>query len=213
MIEFLRGYLPWRREKEKALILPSKEKHTNEAMTHGLPRATLTFFQYLTQLEYADKPDYDYLQDVLDDLFYASGETHTIDYDWELRIDVDDTGAASESMNVGTSVLTGVRVASRKEELFTDLVEVNKELERDVPHKEQVSAYSAQDRKLHEPDSLQPGGTTPEELPDQEEEILDDFNAPLQDISNLSGVLVDSNKPFLGYKAVATMLESFHLFD
>jgi hypothetical protein len=60
LVEFLKGYLPWRRVKDKDSIGQLKMEH-NAMLCEGLPPNYEEMRKYIESLEYESEPDYEYL--------------------------------------------------------------------------------------------------------------------------------------------------------
>jgi len=94
LIEFARGQLPWRRLKDKDKIGEMKVKFNTPELVKDLPHEFLNFMDHLQSLEYADKPDYNFLASLLQDLYTKAGGTDDMPYDWETRPQVANNAAA-----------------------------------------------------------------------------------------------------------------------
>jgi tau tubulin kinase len=64
-IEFITGTLPWRRVKEKDAIGALKQQHVSPQLVRYLPREMTDFINHLLKLDYADRPDYAVLRQLL----------------------------------------------------------------------------------------------------------------------------------------------------
>lgn len=80
MVEFLRGSLPWRKEKDRDKIGVLKVKLTNQSLLQGLPYPCLRILDHILSLQYSQRPDYSYLDSLLQDLFDCSGESESVPY-------------------------------------------------------------------------------------------------------------------------------------
>ncbi|RKP19628.1 kinase-like protein [Rozella allomycis CSF55] len=83
ILECLTGGLPWRREKEKEKIGEMKMKLHTPELVEKQPAPLLEMMKYLDSLQYADRPNYSYLNKLVDNLFELSNEPPDIPYDWE----------------------------------------------------------------------------------------------------------------------------------
>ncbi|KAJ1559116.1 Tau-tubulin kinase 2, partial [Cladochytrium tenue] len=80
-VEFLKGQLPWKgREKER--IGELKQQLSTRQLASGLHPSVAAFYDHLTRLGYADRPDYDYVAALYDDLLAAAGAAPDADFDW-----------------------------------------------------------------------------------------------------------------------------------
>eukprot|EP01112_Ceratiomyxa_fruticulosa_P016995 TRINITY_DN5216_c0_g2_i2.p1 TRINITY_DN5216_c0_g2~~TRINITY_DN5216_c0_g2_i2.p1 ORF type:complete len:522 (-),score=74.99 TRINITY_DN5216_c0_g2_i2:62-1627(-) len=84
LVEFAQGYLPWRKLKDKDQIGEMKIKYNTPDLVKDLPPLFLNFMKHLKNLNYIDRPDYNYLQSLLDDLYSSLGCDDNTPYDWEL---------------------------------------------------------------------------------------------------------------------------------
>ncbi|KAJ3452796.1 tau-tubulin kinase 1 [Anaeramoeba flamelloides] len=84
MVEFLRGGLPWQRLKDKDQISEVKKMYTNPDICSDFPEQFTKFYQHLDSLEYEDKPNYDYLRKLLNDICIDRGFDENTKYDWEI---------------------------------------------------------------------------------------------------------------------------------
>ncbi|KAJ3087700.1 Tau-tubulin kinase 2 [Quaeritorhiza haematococci] len=71
VVEFLKGSLPWK-GKEKEKIGEMKQKLTNRDLIAELPTPIWHFYDYLGRLGYKDKPDYDYISGLFEEMFSGS---------------------------------------------------------------------------------------------------------------------------------------------
>ena len=81
LIEFLTGQLPWRKLKDKEEIGLLKIHFNSAELVRDLPPTYLTFMQHLQSLDYLDRPDYEFLIRILDQL--GGGIAEHTPYDWE----------------------------------------------------------------------------------------------------------------------------------
>ena len=58
LIESVKGYLPWRKLKDKDKIGELKIKLNTPELVRDLPNEFLVFMDHLQALEFADRPDY-----------------------------------------------------------------------------------------------------------------------------------------------------------
>jgi tau tubulin kinase len=84
LIEFVKGSLPWRKVKDKDQIGEMKIQHNNAELVGDLPSEFLLFMEHLQTLRYMDKPDYNYLYGLLQDLCRRMGIDDNTPFDWEV---------------------------------------------------------------------------------------------------------------------------------
>jgi len=98
LIEFIMGYLPWRKVKDKDQIGELKVKWNTPELVKNLPDEFKFFMDHLKSLDYHDRPDYQLLHNLLESLFirHMASTQNTIinlgfvvseldlSYDWEL---------------------------------------------------------------------------------------------------------------------------------
>lgn len=83
LIEFAKGFLPWRKLKEKDEIRDVKINMNTPELCADLPKEFLQFMDHLQALDYADRPDYDYLIQLLRHRLKLIGCDEHTPYDWE----------------------------------------------------------------------------------------------------------------------------------
>eukprot|EP00834_Sanchytrium_tribonematis_P004064 NODE_182_length_13754_cov_0.678067.p3 type:complete len:341 gc:universal NODE_182_length_13754_cov_0.678067:1961-2983(+) len=86
MVEFMKGQLPWRKEKEKERIGEMKKVMTTMQLLVGLPEQTVLFLKYLKTLDYFSEPNYDYMINLFDQIFASTGESSDVCWDWEREV-------------------------------------------------------------------------------------------------------------------------------
>ena len=86
LIEFLKGNLPWRKIKDKDQIGELKIQCNNPDLVSDLPAEFLLFMEHLQTLRYLDKPDYNYLYNLLFDLSCRINVDDNTPFDWELPV-------------------------------------------------------------------------------------------------------------------------------
>ncbi len=89
LLEFLNGQLPWRRVKDKATVVDLKRKWTPVEMCHGLPPPLVLLTRSILSLGYADRPNYELLDQHLQDAMLTTGASLPVVYEWERVADVD----------------------------------------------------------------------------------------------------------------------------
>jgi serine/threonine protein kinase len=83
LIEFAKGYLPWRKLKEKDEIRDVKINMNTPELCDELPKEFLQFMDHLQALDYGDRPDYDYLIQLMRHRLKLIGSDEHSPYDWE----------------------------------------------------------------------------------------------------------------------------------
>jgi tau tubulin kinase len=81
-IEFLTGSLPWK-GKEKDKIGDMKIKFTNPKLVEGLPKQMLQFYRHLKKLDFYSEPDYTYIANLYEEMFYLTNMPIDVPYDWD----------------------------------------------------------------------------------------------------------------------------------
>lgn len=84
LIEFVQGQLPWRKLKDKDQIGDMKVKYNTPELVKDLPPQFLAFMKHLKSLQYADRPDYNHLYNILLDLYHSQGCDDHTPFDWEV---------------------------------------------------------------------------------------------------------------------------------
>jgi hypothetical protein len=93
LIYFSNGYLPWQgiKEKKKEIkyqrIFEKKINTSVENICKNLPEEFTKFLQYVRDLQFDQKPDYDYLKDILNNLFVKNNFEYDDMYDYTLLIE------------------------------------------------------------------------------------------------------------------------------
>ncbi|EGG14948.1 putative protein serine/threonine kinase [Cavenderia fasciculata] len=85
LIEFAEGQLPWRKLKDKDQIGDMKVKLNTPDLVKDLPNQFTLFMKHLKSLNYDDRPNYVYLQSLLNECFLALGGNDQTSFDWELN--------------------------------------------------------------------------------------------------------------------------------
>ena len=83
MVEFMKGQLPWRKEKDKEKIGEMKKLLTSSQLVLGLPEQTNTLLKYLRTLDYFSEPNYEYIISLFDTIFISTSESFDVAWDWE----------------------------------------------------------------------------------------------------------------------------------
>ena len=91
LIYMTSGCLPWQKIPGKT----TKEKHQGtlkkmlstsvESLCKGLPAEFLKYFQHIRGLKFEQKPDYKYLRQIFNDLFYSVECNSEAIFDWTLK--------------------------------------------------------------------------------------------------------------------------------
>ncbi|KAJ5067387.1 tau-tubulin kinase 1 [Anaeramoeba ignava] len=84
LIEFLIGQLPWRKLKEKDEIKEMKIKYTPSSLCQGLPPEFAKFSDHVDNLKYEDKPNYQYLRNLLRETYLRYHFDDNYPFDWEI---------------------------------------------------------------------------------------------------------------------------------
>ncbi|KAK5582404.1 hypothetical protein RB653_003987 [Dictyostelium firmibasis] len=96
LIEFAEGQLPWRKLKDKDQIGEMKQKYNTPELVKDLPPQFSQFMKHLKSLNYEDRPNYVFLQTLLNDCYASLGLSETTPFDWEIQLN---GGASSSSTN------------------------------------------------------------------------------------------------------------------
>ncbi|KAF9220537.1 kinase-like protein, partial [Gyrodon lividus] len=85
LIYMLRGYLPWQLAafKTDSEVLCMKQSITSDVLCHQLPKESKTFLDYSQSLTFYQKPDYDYLRQLIRGL-HAHLDGDDTSFDWQL---------------------------------------------------------------------------------------------------------------------------------
>ena len=92
-IFFLKGELPWQniRAKNKIdkyeKILEKKIQINNNTLCSGLPKEFEICLEYVKNLKYEEKPEYDYLQNLLNNIMEKENYFYDYVYDWSCKND------------------------------------------------------------------------------------------------------------------------------
>ncbi|KAJ6233498.1 tau tubulin kinase 2b [Anaeramoeba flamelloides] len=84
IVEFMTGYLPWSKMKDKDKIF--KEKLTNSFVNllKYLPKEFQLFYDHLQDLTFKDEPNYNYLRSLMKKALKMAGYVRGLRYDWEI---------------------------------------------------------------------------------------------------------------------------------
>ncbi|KAJ5080651.1 tau-tubulin kinase 1 [Anaeramoeba ignava] len=82
LIEFLHGDLPWKQMKEKDEIKDMKILYNTPKLCEGLPNQMLQFYEYLNKLKFEDEPDYNYLRNLLQEVYSVNNFNESMQFDF-----------------------------------------------------------------------------------------------------------------------------------
>eukprot|EP00693_Jakoba_libera_P002967 EC693131.1.p1 GENE.EC693131.1~~EC693131.1.p1 ORF type:complete len:265 (+),score=59.49 EC693131.1:63-797(+) len=91
LMYFLRGSLPWqglqaKNKKERLDKISQKKLDTPiEVLCQDQPSEFVEYLQYCRSLDYAEKPDYQYLKDLLKSVFVSHGYQMDYMFDWVIK--------------------------------------------------------------------------------------------------------------------------------
>jgi hypothetical protein len=88
LVEMTGGSLPWAGKTDRALVGRLKDKYTQveafvEELLHDCPTSLHCMLEHLNTLEFADKPDYQFLVELFEEDFFALQLPMKHPYDWE----------------------------------------------------------------------------------------------------------------------------------
>lgn len=83
LVEFANGILPWKRLTSKDEIKDLKIKMNTHELVNGLPSEFKQFMDHISSLEFSDRPDYDYLSEILQKRLSILQEQEHVPFDWE----------------------------------------------------------------------------------------------------------------------------------
>lgn len=95
LAEFITGELPWRKIKDKEQVGIMKQSFDQNQLLKFMPREFRSFLEHIQSLTYADKPDYQYLQSLLNNYMERRSINDSDPYDWEVTSE--NSGSASTS--------------------------------------------------------------------------------------------------------------------
>lgn len=110
LIEMVKGFLPWRKLKEKDEIRDIKIKMNTPELVDELPKEFLQFMDHLQALDYADRPDYDYVIQLFQHRLKLIGSDEHAPYDWEVGANNADSLLTSSGQGV---INEGLSIPSR----------------------------------------------------------------------------------------------------
>lgn len=83
IIEFLKGSLPWSNIENKEDVGRRKLELDSLDLVAGLPDEVAMFMEHLHTLSYQDKPNYDYIADLMNTIMEKNNNSEDEPYDWE----------------------------------------------------------------------------------------------------------------------------------
>ncbi|KAL6054012.1 Tau-tubulin kinase Asator like protein [Balamuthia mandrillaris] len=83
LLEFCTGSLPWRRIKDKDQVGEMKKALTNAELVADRPEEFMLWMEHLQGLGYSDRPDYQYLYDLLRGLYRKLHGDENTPFDWQ----------------------------------------------------------------------------------------------------------------------------------
>lgn len=84
LAEFITGELPWRKIKDKEQVGIMKQSFDQNQLLKFMPREFRAFLEHIQSLTYFDKPDYQYLQSLLNNYMERRSINDGDPYDWEV---------------------------------------------------------------------------------------------------------------------------------
>jgi serine/threonine protein kinase len=90
LIYFIKGKLPWQgvchkemqRDEKYNMIYECKKNTTNEQLCQGLPKEFKVYMDYVRSLDFAEKPNYNFLYNLFTQLFKKNNFAYDNVYDW-----------------------------------------------------------------------------------------------------------------------------------
>eukprot|EP00058_Branchiostoma_floridae_P004649 XP_002590137.1 hypothetical protein BRAFLDRAFT_83417 [Branchiostoma floridae] len=83
LVEFATGHLPWRKIKDKEQVGLMKEKCDHRMLLKSLPSEFKQFLEHVQSLKYYDKPNYQFLQGLIEGMIQRKNIKESDPYDWE----------------------------------------------------------------------------------------------------------------------------------
>ncbi|KAJ6231326.1 tau-tubulin kinase 1 [Anaeramoeba flamelloides] len=84
-VEFLKGELPWSPIKDKLIIYKLKKKFNSSGLLKGLPGQFSKILEHIKSLRYEDEPNYNYLRELLIEVYKEAGYDENTKFDWEIE--------------------------------------------------------------------------------------------------------------------------------
>lgn len=91
LLYFLKGSLPWqglagRNKNEKYDKIKEKKVQTTiEQVTYGVPEEFARYLQYCRNMQFEEKPDYNYLRGLFKQMMHKNGYDYDGRYDWIVK--------------------------------------------------------------------------------------------------------------------------------
>lgn len=111
LAEFITGELPWRKTKDKEQVGIMKQSFDQNQLLKFMPREFRAFLEHIQSLTYFDKPDYQYLQSLLNNYMERRSINESDPYDWEVASD--HSGAVSETNQHHINIPVNVNAENR----------------------------------------------------------------------------------------------------
>nr|CDS33579.1 tau tubulin kinase 1 [Hymenolepis microstoma] len=111
LAEFITGELPWRKIKDKEQVGIMKQSFDQNQLLKFMPREFRAFLEHIQSLTYFDKPDYQYLQSLLNNYMERRSINDADPYDWEVTNE-HSVAALSETNQHHTNVPVKVNAAN-----------------------------------------------------------------------------------------------------
>jgi len=83
IIEFMKGSLPWSNIENKEDVGRRKIELDTPSLVDGLPPEMSLFMDHLRMLDYRHRPDYDYINNLFNQMLESQGIPEDEPYDWE----------------------------------------------------------------------------------------------------------------------------------
>ncbi|CAK8695001.1 uncharacterized protein LOC143445577 isoform X2 [Clavelina lepadiformis] len=83
LVEFVNGQLPWRKIKDKEQVGILKEKFDDKALLKHMPHEMLDLYHHISNLQYYDKPDYEYVYSLFEKSIARKNICDSDPFDWE----------------------------------------------------------------------------------------------------------------------------------
>ncbi|XP_028395965.1 uncharacterized protein LOC114519972 [Dendronephthya gigantea] len=83
MVEFCNGHLPWRKIKEKEKVGKMKENYDHSLLLKRMPKEFNNILNHIKSLGYSDKPNYQFIFELLEKSMEREGVKNDDLFDWE----------------------------------------------------------------------------------------------------------------------------------
>ena len=88
LIYFMKGKLPWSHLNSSHEMMQKKMEITTKELCEGLPEEFKEFIEYAKKLEFTQKPDYQYLKNLLKNVAEKNGiDIDKVKYDWVIKME------------------------------------------------------------------------------------------------------------------------------